>query len=174
MKTKCRAAVVTLLTLVLAGLAMAAQQTTTPAPAAQPSSATSSSASTPQSSPPSPPATPQTTNANAPEMSSQEDTSTTFKVKVNLVEVRVVVRDAQGNAVGNLQKEDFQLTDNGKPQVITKFSMEQAGAKPVAKPPSAGTDLDDAAPGLPLRYVIYPLRRHSSEVWRLGASARCG
>ena len=88
-------------------------------------------------------------------MSSREETSTTFKVKVNLVEVRTVVRDAQGNAVGNLRQEDFQLTDNGKPQVITKFSMEQAGAKPVAKRPSAATDLDDAAPGLPLRYLIF-------------------
>ncbi|MGA3052822.1 MAG: VWA domain-containing protein [Candidatus Korobacteraceae bacterium] len=155
MKTKCRAAVVTLLVLVLAGLGMAAQQSTTPAPAAQPPSATSSSASTPQSSPPSPPATPQTTNANVPEMSSREETSTTFKVKVNLVEVRAVVRDLQGNVVGNLRKEDFQLTDNGKPQVITKFSMDQAGAKPVAKHTNAGTDLDDAAPGLPLRYVIF-------------------
>ena len=88
-------------------------------------------------------------------MSTREETSTTFKVKVNLVEVRAVVRDARGNAVGNLQQEDFQLTDNGKPQVITKFFMEQAGAKPVAKRPNAATDLDDAAPGLPLRYLIF-------------------
>ena len=152
MKPKCRAAIVTLLTLALSGVTLAAQQTTTPAPDAQPGSATSSSTSTPQASPP---ATPQTINPNAPEMSSREETSTTFKVKVNLVEVRVVVRDAQGNAVGKLGKEDFQLTDNGKPQVITKFSMEQPGAKPVAKPPNSGTDLDDAAPGLPLRYVIF-------------------
>jgi VWFA-related protein len=155
MTTKCRAAIVTWLTLVLAGVAMAAQQTTTPAPDAQPGSATSSSTSTQQASPPGPPATPQTINPNTPEMSSREETSTTFKVKVNLVEVRAVVRDTQGNAVGNLRKEDFQLTDNGKPQVITKFSMEQPGAKPVAKPPNSGTDLDDAAPGLPLRYVIF-------------------
>jgi VWFA-related protein len=152
MKTKCRAAIVTWLTLALSGVATAAQQTTIPAPDAQPGPAASSSTSTPQASPP---ATPQTINPNTPEMSSREETSTTFKVKVNLVEVRAVVRDTQGNAVGNLRKEDFQLTDNGKPQVITKFSMEQAGAKPVAKPPNSGTDLDDAAPGLPLRYVIF-------------------
>jgi len=155
MRTKRRAAIVTWLTLALSGVAMAAQQTTTSAPASPPGSATSSSTSTPQSSPPGQPAAPQTINPNAPEMSSREETSTTFKVKVNLVEVRVVVRDAQGNAVGKLGKEDFQLTDNGKPQVITKFSMEQARAKPVTKPPNSGTDIDDAAPGLPLRYVIF-------------------
>ena len=67
-------------------------------------------------------------------MSSREDTSTTFKVKVNLIEVRVVVRDAQGNVVGKLGKDDFQLTDNGKPQVIARFSAVQ----PNASRPEAG------------------------------------
>jgi VWFA-related protein len=145
----------TLLALVLSGLPMAAQQTTTSAPADQPAPATSSSTSTPQASSSSSPTAPQTTNANAPEMSSQEDTSTTFKVKVNLIEVRVVVRDAQGNAVGKLEKEDFQLFDNGKPQIITKFSMDQPGAKPAPKPASDGLPLADAPPGLPLHYTIY-------------------
>ena len=68
----------------------------------------------------------QSSDKAAPEVSSSEET-TTFKVKVNLVEVRVVVRDAEGHAIGTLKQEDFQLLDNGKPQVISKFSMEQAG-----------------------------------------------
>jgi len=54
-----------------------------------------------------------------------------FTSRVNLVPVTVVVRDSRGNAVGNLTKEDFRLFDNGKPQVITKFSVEKPGA-PVA------------------------------------------
>ena len=62
----------------------------------------------------------------------------------------------QGHAIGNLKKEDFQLTDNGKPQVITKFSMEQSGAKPATKPRSGEEPLDDDATlKLPLRYVIF-------------------
>ncbi len=52
------------------------------------------------------------------------DTPTTFKLRVNLVLVRVVVRDADGKVIANLKKEDFQLTDNHKPQVISTFSME--------------------------------------------------
>jgi VWFA-related protein len=55
---------------------------------------------------------------------SSRDTPATFKVRVNLVLVRVVVRDGQGNVVGNLGKEDFQLFDNSKPQVISAFSLE--------------------------------------------------
>src|ERR1700731_5496152 len=47
-----------------------------------------------------------------------QDSAATFKVHVNLVLVRVVVRDNQGKIVTSLRKEDFQLFDNRKPQVI--------------------------------------------------------
>src|SRR5215471_13199572 len=61
---------------------------------------------------------------NLPEVTTHEELET-FQVKVNLVEVRVVVRDAQGNAVGNLKQEDFLLFDDKKPQIISRFAMEQ-------------------------------------------------
>jgi VWFA-related protein len=66
-------------------------------------------------------------NQNTAELSSH-DAPTTFKVNVKLVVVRAVVRDAQGHAVGNLQKEDFQVFDKSKPQTITQFEVEQPGA----------------------------------------------
>src|SRR5262249_48498753 len=56
-----------------------------------------------------------------------EDVSPTFKVRVNLVLVRVTVRDQKGNLIEDLQKEDFQLFDNGKPQAITSFALEDMG-----------------------------------------------
>jgi VWFA-related protein len=56
------------------------------------------------------------------------DEPATFKVNVKLVLVRVVVRDADGHAVGNLRQEDFQVFDKGKPQVISQFEVEQPGA----------------------------------------------
>lgn len=52
------------------------------------------------------------------------DSPTSFKVRVNLVLVRVVVRDSKGKAIGNLKKEDFQLADEHKIQIISSFSME--------------------------------------------------
>lgn len=55
------------------------------------------------------------------------DEPATFKVNVKLVVVRAVVRDAQGHAVGNLRKEDFQIFDKGKPQTITQFEVERPG-----------------------------------------------
>src|SRR5271157_5750573 len=69
-------------------------------------------------------AAPQTQTAEV----SQRDTPFTFSTSVNLVPVPVVVRDAQGHAIGTLKKEDFQLFDRGKPQEILKFSVEKADA----------------------------------------------
>src|SRR5215469_6771442 len=68
--------------------------------------------------------TPQESAANVPEVTTHEELET-FQVKVNLVEVRVVVRDPQGNAVGNLKQEDFLLFDDKKPQTIARFAVEQ-------------------------------------------------
>ena len=58
----------------------------------------------------------------------EHEQGTTFKVKVNLVLVRVVVRDPQGRALGNLRQQDFQLFDDRKPQIISKFSVEKPGS----------------------------------------------
>src|ERR1035441_10390068 len=63
---------------------------------------------------------------NPAEMATREEPAT-FKARVNLVLVPVVVRDRQGRALGNLKQEDFQLFDKGKPQVVTKFSIERSG-----------------------------------------------
>src|SRR6266850_6433801 len=52
------------------------------------------------------------------------DSATSFKVRVNLVLLRVVVRDQNGKVVDNLKKEDFLLLDNRKPQTISTFSLE--------------------------------------------------
>src|ERR1700741_2973130 len=71
---------------------------------------------------------PATDNA---EMSTR-DTPPTFRVRVNLVLVRVVVRDGTGKVVTNLKKEDFQLSDNRKPQVISTFSVETPESHKVA------------------------------------------
>lgn len=52
-----------------------------------------------------------------------------IKVQVNLVLVRVVVRDSAGRAVPGLKQEDFQVFDNGKRQKISSFNAETADSQ---------------------------------------------
>jgi VWFA-related protein len=68
------------------------------------------------------------------------DTPVTFSTAVNLVLVPVVVRDANGKAIGTLHKEDFQLFDKGKPQVIARFSIDKLEAPPILPDTSLETD----------------------------------
>jgi VWFA-related protein len=98
-------------------------------------------------------------NATAAEISSRDEAAT-FKVNVKLVLARVVVRDGQGHAIGNLHKEDFQLLDKGKPQVINQFTAEQPGTQAALAEKTADQQPDAAAAGgnlhsLPERYVAY-------------------
>ncbi|MGB2629438.1 MAG: VWA domain-containing protein [Candidatus Acidiferrum sp.] len=53
-----------------------------------------------------------------------QDTVSTFKLRVNLVQVHVVVRGDGDKPVHGLHKEDFQLYDNGKLQTISTFAVE--------------------------------------------------
>ena len=93
-----------------------------------------------------------------PELTSK-DTQTTFKLRVNLVQVKVVVRDEKGNLVHDLQREDFQLFDQGKLQAISTFGVETAETRrkrmeAAAKTQQDATDVQQqAAAALPERFV---------------------
>jgi VWFA-related protein len=99
------------------------------------------------------------------EVATKEATAT-FSSKVNLVMVPVVVRDRSGHAVGTLKKEDFQLFDRGKVQVISRFQIEKEAdrIKPVlvssddVEPPKPeGSELPPGARSavIPSRFIAY-------------------
>jgi VWFA-related protein len=76
--------------------------------------------------------------------------SPAIKTETIVVPVRVVVRDAQGHAVGNLQKQDFKLYQDGKQQDIVNFTpvdLTSAAAHPGSETaiPSA-TSASSASP----------------------------
>jgi VWFA-related protein len=81
------------------------------------------------------------------------DSISPLKVEVKLVPVLIVVRDAQGRAVGNLGKTDFQILDEGKPQIITQFSAEQAAGQEDLAPPQPGKPAGQPSPTA--RYTAY-------------------
>jgi VWFA-related protein len=128
----------------------------------------SSSALTQQDMPQTPAKTPAAESEvkqNSAELASHDE-PTTFKVNVRLVVVRAVVRDLQGHAVGNLHKEDFQVFDKGKPQVISQFEVEQPGALIAKARQQSDEDSADVSPGdapsnaangpnVPERFIAY-------------------
>ena len=120
-----------LLLAALTGIGGLVRAQTPPPPAASPATQT-----------PAEPAKPQAPSANDSAELSSRDTAPTFKIRVNLVLVRVVVRDQQGKIVPNLHKEDFLLSDNRKPQTISTFSVETPESHLVA----ATTSADPNAP----------------------------
>ncbi len=59
---------------------------------------------------------------------------TVIRATTRLVEVTVVVQDKNGNPITGLQQRDFVLTDEGKPQAIALFAMEDARTLAAAPP----------------------------------------
>jgi VWFA-related protein len=70
------------------------------------------------------------------------DTPATFQVRVNLVQVRVVVRDQNGKIVPDLHREDFQILDNRKPQLLSTFNVDTPESRAAALSASS-----DSGPG---------------------------
>ena len=126
-------------------LAQSAAPPTQPLPAPSPQAPASAAASQP---------------ASQSEMSTH-DAPAAFNTRVFLVQVPVVVRDKQGHAIGTLHKEDFQLFDKGKPQIITRFTVEKAGASSIPAVKALDAALPQGAEGegegapIPEHFIAY-------------------
>jgi VWFA-related protein len=86
------------------------------------------------------------------------DSATPFSVRVNLVPIRVVVRDAHGQAIPNLRQDDFRIFEDGKPQLISHFSVETPApaAQPLPETSSSHPAESEKAPAVlarPARFV---------------------
>lgn len=54
----------------------------------------------------------------------------TYRAGVDLVTINVVVRDRNGNPVRDLTRDDFVIAEDGRPQTITTFRLEEIAAAP--------------------------------------------
>jgi hypothetical protein len=63
--------------------------------------------------------------------------NSTIKSDVRIVLLDVVVTQGKGDTVGGLHKEDFKVTEDGRPQTISFFEEHTGGrVSPVALPPA--------------------------------------
>jgi VWFA-related protein len=69
-----------------------------------------------------------------------------IRIQSTMVEVNVVVRDAKGDPISGLKREDFEVYDQGKQQKISSFTAELAHP-PVVPPPAVAETA--AAPPVP-------------------------
>jgi VWFA-related protein len=59
----------------------------------------------------------------APPPAAPADQTPVFRSDINFVRVDVIVNDRQGNPVHDLRQEDFEVTEDGKPQSIQTFKL---------------------------------------------------
>jgi VWFA-related protein len=154
----CRLGLISSLGLGLLSAGLLAQSPAPPAPATSTSAPTSSPPSAASQTPAVPTETIKSSDGSGAEVTTR-DTAPTFKVRVNEVLVRVVVRDESGKIIPNLTKEDFQLLDNRKPQTINSFAVETPQTHAVVphaittEAPEGGTPTVTPVPTLPQRFV---------------------
>ena len=101
-----------------------------------------------------------------------------IKAGANLVVVRVVVRDSQGNPVENLRKEDFKLFDRGKEQSIAQFAVESSAtvsSSPTRSgahtPGQPATPPPVAMPGRFLAFYFDDLNMSDTDMMQVRAAA---
>lgn len=87
----------------------------------------------------------------------------TFRVDVQLVRILATVKDAHGGLVANLNKEDFQVLDNGSPQEVRVFE------KHTSQPLSVATMIDiSGSTAKDLKYETQSLDRFFRSLFREG------
>ncbi len=79
----------------------------------------------------------------------KKDQEPVLKLKTELVSVRAVVTDKNGNVVENLKKEDFEVLENDRPQDISFFSLEHTGKLSRAAASTANDAIKNPQPTAP-------------------------
>ncbi len=87
----------------------------------------------------------------------------TFRVEVKLVRILVTIKDAHGSPIGDLNKADFQVLDNGVPQELAVFEHH------TGQPLSIALMIDiSGSTGIALAYEIESVNRFLDALFKEG------
>ena len=92
------------------------------------------------------------------------------KVKSNLVNIDVIVKDKKGKFISDLKAEDFVITENGQPQKLEFFDAPLAHGetrKPVEATTGGEPSAPPAPPVAPRNYVSLVLDFQSTDIANL-------
>ncbi|HYO91819.1 MAG TPA: VWA domain-containing protein, partial [Pyrinomonadaceae bacterium] len=78
----------------------------------------------------------------------QSEQDDVVRITTNLVQIDAVVTDKKGLQVTDLKAEDFEITEDGRPQQISNLSYVSTPVPPAA-PPEAPAVVDKNAPPVP-------------------------
>jgi VWFA-related protein len=98
-------------------------------------------------------------NSAARQGNESQEANPKIEMNIDRVLVPVVVRDRLGHTVGDLKKEDFQVFDNGKPRVVSAFTVEKRGATESnqGSNPEGGAQTqvaENSSPPAPKRFIV--------------------
>ena len=104
-----------------------------------------------QQSAPTPATAPPAAGAQATPRPGIDQPAVTFKVEVNYVEVDAAVFDKSGKFVGTLNKDDFQVFEDGHPQEISAFTLVNIPIERADRPLYASRPFSRTSPATPNR-----------------------
>jgi len=91
------------------------------------------------------------------------------KVKSNLVNIDVIVKDKKGKYISDLKAEDFVITENGQPQKLEFFDAPLAHGEThkAGEATTAGLSAPTTPPVMPRNYVSLVLDFQSTDIANL-------
>src|SRR5579864_1838921 len=107
------------------------------------------------------------------ELLAQTSRTPTFQTTTNLVVVNVTVRDKSGKLLDSLNKDDFILTEDDRPQTISVFEVEHLSSDPllpsvpVNNIPALRTRPPQATPAAPVAAADGPAARRDKRLLAL-------
>lgn len=97
------------------------------------------------------------------------------RIRTDLVQIDVAVKDQKGNLIRDLKREDFEVLEDGKPQQVTHFAVGSSGSAAAylnSQPVSGGKQMEQRIPAAEGRHIVLAVDDYHLAVENLAAVKR--